>query len=157
MSTYNGDVTEPVKKPAAVEDELAAAQRAHELQPGDPQPIARMAAIYTRMERVDEAVMRHLEAAAIYEDQKNTTRFIAHMEAAAQLRPELVEVQSAIARTYEAVNNSKKAVSRYLKLASYHLSRNEPQAAARAIAEALRVNPQHPKALAMQSELGQQG
>ena len=155
MSAYNGDVNEPVRKSVSVEEELVAAQRAHELKPDDPKPIARMASILMRLERSEEAVQRHLEAAAIYEEQGNTTRFIAHMEQAVRLKPQLIEVQSAIARAYEAVNNNKKAVDRYLRLATHHIAHGDSPAAARAVTEALRVNPQHPKALTMQAELRQ--
>ena len=71
------------------------------------------------------------------------------------IKPELVDVQRAIAEWFLAQGNTKKAVARYLTLAD-HLRKHDQGAAAAAIERALAINPQHPRALEYQRMLIEQ-
>lgn len=155
MTAYNGgldDEREEKNKPAP-EAELALALRAHELAPSDLKPLEALARLYKRLRRLDDAVEAHLKLARLHAEAGRTRPMIAEWEQAVAMRPALVDVQARIARAWAEQGDSKRAVSRWLKLAELHISRGENDAAGAALAEALALNPQHPKALALHAEL----
>jgi PTH1 family peptidyl-tRNA hydrolase len=150
MARYNGDVTENgTQKPAAPdpEEQLTLVLRAHELSPNDPKPLEQMANLYKRLRRLDEAARAHLMLAEVYAASGASHRMLSEWENAAKIRPELVEVREELARGYETSNNPKRAVQTWVKLAEYHDTQGNLEAALTALAEALRLNPQHPAAI----------
>lgn len=154
MSQFNGDAPNLGDQPsqADLEAQLAICQRAHELAPSDPKALAKLIAIQKKLGLIDAALSGHLALAALYEDQGESRRANAERVKAVAIRPELTEVQRAIAEWHLSQGNKKKAVARYLILADYYRGR-DPAAALRVVELALAINPQHPKALAYQRSL----
>ena len=157
MSQFNGDAPSQGKGRSRVdlESELALYQRAHELAPSDPKPLAKLIALQKKLGLIDEAVRGHLALAELYEALGNGDRANSERVKAVSIRPELTAVQSAIADWYLSQENTRKAVARYLILADYYRERDSA-AAMRAVELALAVNPQHPKALDYQRDLQSQ-
>ncbi len=157
MSRFNGDIQEKAS-PTRTDPkaELAKYQRAHELKPSDPGPLEKMAGVLRGMGRKDEAAQRHIEAAKLFEKRGEKLKAISQLERAISLNPALIEVQQSIARLYEDMGNSKKAVQRYAWLADYLCEQGDFAEAQAALDEALRLNPQHPKALEIQAMLNKQ-
>lgn len=153
MSKFNGDVNESgTKAKPKPNEQLQLAERAHELKPNDPKPLEEMARYYKMLRRLDDAAHAHLQLAELHRATGNTMQMIRQWELATRVRPMLIEVREEIARTYEAESNKKRAVMTWLSLAEYHEKQNHMEAAMQAIDEALRVNPQHPKAIDMHAE-----
>lgn len=154
MSRYNGDSSDAqaANKPAP-DAQLQLAERAHELNPHDPKPLEQLARVYKQLRRLDDAVDAHLKLAAIYEANGKGKAALAELERVAGMQPQRTDIQSQLAHGYEASGNSKRAAGRWLKLAAYHESQGNAEAMALALDEALRINPQHPKALEMRAKL----
>lgn len=152
MSVYNGDIAAKAAQPAP-EEELQISRRAHELAPHDPKPLEQMARLYKKLRQLDEAVQTHLQLAALYERQGNIRPMLLELENVAAIRPERIELQERLARLHEQHDNPRAAVNRWLKLADYHEAQGNPAAALRAVQEALRLNPVHPKAQTLEKAL----
>jgi peptidyl-tRNA hydrolase, PTH1 family len=156
MSKFNGDVNEAGTNNNAKpkpDEQLQLAERAHELNPNDPKPLEEMARYYKMLRRLDDAARAHLQLAEVYGTKGDKMQMIRQWELAARVRPMLIEVREEIARTYEAQDDKKRAVMTWLALAEYHEKENNMREAMQTINEALRVNPQHPKALEMELQL----
>lgn len=154
MSRFNGGapIQSEQQSKADLGAQLASFQRAHELAPSDVKALAKLIAIQKKLGMIDEAVSGHLALAALYEGQGESRRANSERVKAVTIKPELTEVQRAIAEWYLAHDNSKKAVARYLILADTCQER-DPAAAMSAVERALEINPQHPKALDYQRSL----
>lgn len=154
MSEYNGDINETNNTPKpSPNEELKIALRAHELSPNDPKPLEKLAKVYRRLRQLDEAAEAYLKLGEAHARNGKKRQQIAAWEQAVAIRPALVDVQAQIARSFEAQDNTKRAAQRWIKLAEHHQGQGELSEANAAIQEALRLNPQHPKALAIQAEL----
>lgn len=150
MTEFNGDIDAPKNAPTSnPEEELAVALRAHELTPNEAKPLEKMARLYKRLRDLDKAVETHLKLAELHRAQDRVKSMLSEMEQAVAIRPHLTQVQEDIARTYEAIGNEKRATQRWLRLAEYHLEAGREVEASVAIEEALRLNPQHPRALTL--------
>lgn len=157
MSRFNGDIDKKNEAPKmSAKEELALYERAHELAPTDPKPLEKLIGTLKRIGKLDRAAAMHLKLAEIFDGNGQMAKARTQREKAVSILPELVEVQEQIARSYEAQNNSKKAVNRWLTLARYYEERAETVNVITVLEEALRVNPQHPKALEMQATLLEQ-
>jgi peptidyl-tRNA hydrolase, PTH1 family len=155
MSQFNGDITESgteANGKATFDEQLKLAERAHELNPTDIKPLDEMARLYKQLRQLDDAARAHLEMAEIYSAKGDKMQMIRQWELATRVRPMLVEVREEIARTYESLNDNKRAVMTWLALAEYHEKQGDMAAALQAIQAAIRINPQYPKAVEMLSE-----
>lgn len=155
MSQFNGDVTESNNTPQK-EDPRAAlklAERAHELNPKDQRPLEQMAKLYRRLGKVEKAVRAHLLLAELFAAQDDRRRMVSEWEQVVQLRPMMIDVREEIAIAYEEDDNTKKAVQTWLNLADYQMRNGELEAATASVQEALRLNPQHPKAQDLSDKL----
>ena len=153
MSQHNGDINgkkEPQVKP---KEQLKIYQRAHELAPSDPKPLAKLISVQKKLGKLDEAIENHLKLADIYEESGKPHLARAEKEKAVTIRPELVDIQRDIAQWYIEKNNTKKAVSRYLILTDYFIKENDIKNAVQTVETALEINPQHPKAVEIYAEL----
>ncbi len=154
MSRYNGAaVTQKQAAPTPdLEARLAIALRARQLAPADPKPLAKIIAVQKKLGRMDEAVASHLELARLYDSLGDGDLATAQRSKAVSIRPDLVDVQRAIAEWHLAQGNPKKGVARYLLLAE-QLRRHDIGAAMAEVERALAINPQHPKARALKAAL----
>ena len=154
MSQFNGDAPRQSHQRSAADwqAQLALVQRAHELSPSDPKALTKLIAIQKKVGLIEEAVAGHLKLAAVYAGLGEGGRANAERVKAVAIKPELVDVQRAIAEWHLAQDNPKKAVARYLILADSLIKRDQAAAIA-CVNMALRINPQHPKALAYQRSL----
>ena len=155
MSQFNGDAaSESGPKPdTELKAKLLVFQRAHELTPGDPKPLAKLIAIQKKLGLLDEAVDNHLKLAVLFDSLGQPQPANAERVKAVTIRPELVSVQYEIAEWYRARDNAKKAVARYLILAEHFRGQDDLSRMQNAVERALVINPQHPKALALQQAL----
>lgn len=155
MSQFNGDVTESngTKKKDDPRADLKLAERAHELDSKDPRPLEQMAKLYKRLGKTDKAVRAHLLLAELFAEQNERRRMISEWEQAVKLRPMMIEVREEIAIAYEEDDNHKKAVQTWLSLADYQHKQGDFDDAIASVQEALRLNPQHPKALELSDKL----
>lgn len=156
MTRYNGDINDAgndQQEKSKPEDEISLAERAHELAPDDPKPLEKLARLYKKVKRYDDAIQAHLTLADVYDRLEKAGAMIANMERAVAIRPHLTDVQEQIARAYEATDDNKRAASTWLKLAQYHIEQGNHDTAQQAVSEALRINPQHPLAQSLQQEL----
>ena len=151
MTLYNGDAAKAGRRDSKPDlaEQLTLFQRAHELAPRDPKPLAKLIALQKKLGQIDQAVGNHLKLAQLYECKDEGKLAIAEKVKAVAIRPGLVAQQREIAEWHLAQENKKKAVSRYLILAQYLRDSGDVDAAADVVALALSINPQHPKALEM--------
>ena len=151
MSRYNGDINNDGTAGKSDEPDakvqLALAQRAHELNPEDPKPLQQMAKLYKKMRNLDEATRAHLTLAEVYRKQGKIKQMLAEWEVAVKVRPALIDVREELALGYEEQENNKMAVKTWLSLADYHEKQGEMDNALAATEEAIRINPEHPKAV----------
>jgi peptidyl-tRNA hydrolase, PTH1 family len=155
MNRFNGEATGKDAAPTP-QEELALALRAVELAPKDPRPLEKLAKLYKKLQRLDDAVETHLKIAELLKAQGKTKGMLHEWENAASIRPDLTTLREDIARAYEEHNDTRSAVQAWLKLAEKHQTKGNVEGARQAIAEAVRLNPQHPKVVAMQEELEKQ-
>ncbi len=153
MSRFNGDGSPAEQAPTAEElkTRLSVALRAHELAARDPKPLRAVIALQKKLGCLDEAVCSHLRLAALYEALDKGALANAERIKAVAMQPSLVDVQRQIADWFLSRDNKKKAVARYLILAQHLQEIGDLSAAQATIEQALEINPQHPKALKMQT------
>lgn len=149
MSAHNGVGDKPRAQSVDLAEQLDIARRAHELAPHDPKPLSKVISLQKKLGMLDEAVDNHLVLAKLLEAEGSERLAIAEKVKAATINPGLIDLQREIADWYLNHDNKKKAVSRILMIADYFLGENDFTAARAAVAEALAINPQHPKALEM--------
>ncbi len=155
MSHYNGDISDPGTSADPDSKELLhIAERAHELNPSDPEPVKRLIQLYRQLNQPDDLTRAHLELGEIYRKDGNFKGMIYEYEQAAKIRPELIEVREEIARAYENdLDQPKRASQTWLKLAEQHRKENAMRAALGAVEEALRLRPNSQKAQQLQMTL----
>ena len=151
MSRYNGDVmsggTSGKDSKIELKAQLDVVQRAHELDPNNPKPLRQMAKLFKQLGNLDGAVRAHLTLAEIYKSQDKIKSMLAEWEIAAKIRPALIELREEIALSYEEQEMTKRAVNTWLKLAEYHEKNGDLDDALASTEEAIRLNPEHPKAV----------
>ncbi|MEO1289119.1 MAG: aminoacyl-tRNA hydrolase [Chloroflexota bacterium] len=151
MSRFNGDVTENgtdgnINDEPSTKEQLQLAQRAHELNPNDPKPLRELTKLHKKMRNLDKAARAHLQLAEVYKQQGKIKQMLSEWEVAAKVRPALIELREELAITYEEQDNIKRAVHTWLKLADYHEAQGDLDNALASTEEAIRLNPEHPKA-----------
>ncbi len=151
MSRFNGDIngngTSGKKDEPDAKEKLALAQRAHELNPNDPTPLREIAKLQKKLRNLDEAARAHLTLAEVYRKDGKIKRMLSEWEVAVRVRPALIDVREELALSYEEQENNKMAVKTWLSLADYHEKQGEMDNALAATEEAIRINPEHPKAV----------
>lgn len=149
MQRFNGEVTEgknTAKKDPDAKVQLELAERAHELNPKDPRPLEQMAALYKKLRRLDDAARAHLLLGELHRANGDDKQWLFQWGQAVKVRPGLVDVREEIALAYEEQDNPKRAVQTWIALAQYQHNEGDNESAIASLEEALRLNPQHPKA-----------
>ncbi len=147
MTAFNGDITAPKEAKPGADEELQLALRAHELSPNDPKPLEKLARIYKKLRRLEDAVNAHLQLAALHEHLGNPKAMLSEWEQVASIRTTDTDWQIKLAQAYEQHDNPRMAAQKWLKLAEYYLEKANIQSALDVVENALRLNPQHPKGL----------
>lgn len=147
MSSFNGNGKSDKKDEPEAKAQLAIAQRAHELNPNDPKALREIAKLQKKLRNLDEAARAHLTLAEVYRKEGHIKRMLAEWEVAIRVRPMLIELREELAINYEEQGNNKMAVRTWLSLADYHEKIGEMDNALAATEEAIRINPEHPKAV----------
>ncbi len=156
MTQFNGGAARPAATAVDLKAQLALAQRAHELAPAEPKPLAKLIALLKKLGNMREAADKHLALAHIYAERGQPRLALAERVKAVSIRPSLVEIQQEIADAYLAAGNKKKAVARRLILSDYYAAQGQRAHALETVEAALTINPQHPKALLMRQALLQE-
>jgi peptidyl-tRNA hydrolase, PTH1 family len=155
MTHFNGDVLAKAAQPEPA-DEIALALLAHEHAPFDPRPLERLARLYKKVRDLDKAFEMHMQLVALYEKIGNIKPMLYEMENAASIRAEDFALREKLARLREQHDDIRGAILTWLKLADLQLARGNRHEAERALNEAIRLNPQHPKVLEFQAALNTQ-
>jgi tetratricopeptide (TPR) repeat protein len=156
MTQFNGDIQPAQSQPQTnPEEELTLYLRAHELDSGNPGPIEKIIGVMKRLGRMDEAVAWHLKLAALFEARGKHEKSVEHMERAASLQPDRLDLHRQIADAYLAQDNKRKAVQRLLIMVEYLQGQGRLDTALAAVNDALAINPQHPKALTLRDKLSE--
>lgn len=161
MSQYNGDIhaagTPNNQKRSSLSDELALAERAHELNPRDPKPLQAMIGIYRKMRRIDDLIHAYIKLADAYRAADDKKQMIRALEQAARTRPELIALREEVAIAYEEeLEDEKSAAKAWIDLAWYQYEQGDIDDALASLEEGQRLNPQHPKAHRLAKELATQ-
>ncbi len=153
MTRYNGDIDSASAARPSLDEELATARRAHELAPQDPRPLEALARLYRRAQDHAQAVAAYLKLADLHARQGRTKQMLHEWDNAVRLQPDLTELQARIAQEYEALGDTKRATQGWLRLAEHCQAAGDIAQAQAAVAQALRVNPQHSRALELAQAL----
>ena len=153
MTRYNGDVEEKSAPKPSLDNEIAVAKRAAELAPNDPKPLEALARLYRRAQQLDTAIEIHLKLADLHQRLGKPKSMLHEWDNAVRLRPSLVELQEKVAHEHETQGDTKRATQSWLRLADYWQEQNDSEKSAAAVREALRVNPQHTRALELMEGL----
>ncbi len=153
MTQFNGGIQAPKDPKPDLSQEIAIAQRAHELSPYDVKPLETLARLYKKNRQLDETIASHLKLAELYEKLDKRRQMLAEWDNAVKIRPSLVELQIKIAHENEAQDDPKRATQAWLRLAEHHSDTGNLDGAMRAVLEALRINPQHPRAQELRENL----
>ena len=155
MTRFNGpasaDQTQPAKRDLS--EQLNIAKRAHELSPRAHKPLIKLIALQKKLGLIDEAVANHLKLARLFQAAGDMPRAIAEQIKAVSIRPCLVAQQREIAQWHLAQEDNRRAVNRYLTLAQHFLDIGDDASALAEVERALKLNPQHPKALEVRRRL----
>lgn len=155
MSRYNGNHEANSNQATRLSpaEQLKVAQQAHQLHPTDPKPLLEIAKLHKKLRNLDEAARAHLQLAEIYDSLGNSKQMLHQWETATKVRPALIDVREELAIRYEEQDNLKRAIHTWLKLADYHQEHADFDNALASVQEALRLNPDHPKALAYHAQI----
>jgi PTH1 family peptidyl-tRNA hydrolase len=156
MARYNGDISagSADKQPEPDrQEQLKVALRAHELAPNDPKPLEQLAILYKKLRDLDQAAQAHLQLAALYSAAGAAHKMFQEWENASRIRPALTDIREQLARGYEQTGDPRRALQTWLKLAEYHDQHDQSEQALAMLQQALRLNPQHPKAIEMNQAL----
>ncbi len=152
MTQYNGAAeARPPRIDLAAE--LALVERARELAPSDPKPLAKLISLQKKLGQLDDAAANHIALAQLYDALDQPRLANSERIKAVAIKPELVAAQRDIADWFLAQGDKRKAVARILILAQVYQRQGDLARAADAVEQALAINPQHPKAIDMQRAL----
>jgi PTH1 family peptidyl-tRNA hydrolase len=153
MSHYNGDVTEtpPPSQEPDPKEQLAVAERAHELKSDDPRPLEKMAQLYQQLQRPDDAAQARVKLGELFQGRGNLKATIYQWQQAIKLQPDLTDIREELAHVYEEQQDPDRALRAWLDLATYHEKQNNLHGAMHAVLEALRVDPKNPEAQARET------
>jgi tetratricopeptide (TPR) repeat protein len=130
-----------------LEEALRVYKKAHQLAPDDPIPLEKSADVLERMGRLKEAAQQYVNVADVYLSQRDLNKAIGNWERSTQLTPGLTAIHAKLAQAYERIDDKKKAIREYLKLASNFRIQNETDKAIKAVERALRLSPKNAQAL----------
>lgn len=153
MTRYNGDIETSTAPKPSLDAQVVLAKRAAELSPNDPKPLEALARLYRRAQQTDQAVACHLALADLYARQDKPRQRLHEWDNAVRLQPDLTELQRQIAYEHERQGDTKRATQSWLRLADTWQEAHDPTQALEAVEQALRVNPQHTRALELYAAL----
>ncbi|PJF41252.1 MAG: tetratricopeptide repeat protein [Chloroflexi bacterium] len=122
-------------------------KRAHQLNPDDSVPLEKIADVYERQGRLQEAAQQYVTVSEIHLGQRDLDKAISNWERATRLTPGLIPIHARLAQAYERTGEKRKALREYLTLAFNFRRKGDTERAIRAVQRALQIDPKNPQAL----------
>ncbi|MCJ7626245.1 MAG: tetratricopeptide repeat protein [Anaerolineaceae bacterium] len=123
------------------EEALIHYQRASKISPEDPVPLEKMARIFERLGRLQEAIQASANAADLYMQTKEVDKSIESWERILSLRPAHLMARTRLAMIYERMGKKEKAIIEYLATASIMQHAGNSDRATQVIEYCLRLEP----------------
>jgi tetratricopeptide (TPR) repeat protein len=121
--------------------------RANQLDPNDPLPVEKIAQIYEKLGRIDQAQTAALRAAEMHLKSRDALKAIDSWKFVTRLNPDNVQAHTRLAMVYERMGQKEQAVSELLLLAGLFQRANQLDKAFQAINYSLQLLPGNPQTL----------
>lgn len=121
-------------------------QKAAALAPQDPVPQEKIARLYERMGRLNDAITASLQAAEMHLKARSADKAIDNWVRALSLQPENLPVRIKLAAVYEKLGRREQAVTEYISIASLHQRAGDQNRAFKMVDHAQRLMPENPDA-----------
>jgi len=118
-------------------------QKAAALAPQDPVPQEKIARLYERMGRLNDAITASLQAAEMHLKVRSADKAIDNWTRVLSLQPENLPVRMKLAAVYEKLGKREQAVAQYISVASLHQRAGDLTRAQKMIEHAQQVMPQN--------------
>lgn len=118
-------------------------QKAAALAPQDPVPQEKIARLYERMGRLNDAITASLQAAEMHLKARSADKAIDNWTRVLSLQPENLPVRMKLAAVYEKLGKREQAVAEYISVASLHQRAGDLTRAQKMIEHAQQVMPQN--------------
>jgi tetratricopeptide (TPR) repeat protein len=131
------------------ESALRSYSHASKLVPDDPAPVLRMAEIHRQLGQAHSAASTYFSVAEIHRRQRAWTEAIQALQEAVQLDPNHMPARLALAEVYAELDQPRRAVQEYLKLARILQRQGQIEKALDQCRVALELDPQNSEARAL--------
>lgn len=121
--------------------------RANQLDPNDPLPVEKIAQIYEKLGKVDQAQIAALRAAEMHLKSRDALKAIDSWKFVTRLNPDNIQAHTRLAMVYERMGQKEQAVSELLVLAGIFQRENQVDKAFQAINYSLQLVPGNPQTL----------
>lgn len=122
--------------------------RAVRASPEDPIPLEKVAQLYERLGKLQNAIQVSLKAAELHLKNRDVNSAIQNWVRITSLDPENLQAHGRLAVVYERLGNKERAFVEYLACASLLQAAGSMERAMRAVNQALLVSPNHPAGIA---------
>lgn len=123
------------------------------IQPLDPVPLAKSAALYERMGRKGDAVTAYLQLAEMYARETQMNKAVEAWKSASVLEPERIEPHERLAAAFSQAGHGSTAAREFVALAKLAQQANDLPVARNYAGRALELDPENTQAKYLQSEL----
>lgn len=118
-------------------------QRAAGLSPEDPIPLEKIARIFERMGRLNDAINASLQAAEMHLKARSADKAIDNWVRVLSLQPENVNVRTRLAAVYERLGKKEEAVREYISAASLYQRNGDIQRATKLVEYSRQMLPEN--------------
>ncbi|RPJ51624.1 MAG: tetratricopeptide repeat protein [Chloroflexi bacterium] len=118
-------------------------QRAAALAPEDPAPHEKVARIYERMGRLNDAINSSLQAAEMHLKARSADKAIDNWTRVISIQPENVNVRTRLAAVYERIGRKSDAATEYISLASIYQRSGDLTRATKMVEHAYQMMPEN--------------
>lgn len=124
---------------------LSCYQKASSISPDDPIPQEKIARIYERMGKLNEAIKASLRAAELHLKSRSAEKAIDNWLRVLIYQPDNISVRTRLAAVYEKLGRREEAVSEYIATASVFQRSGDSPRAVKAVEYALKIMPENPE------------
>lgn len=125
------------------EEALEQYQKAASVSPMDPIPQEKIARIYERLGRLNEAIQASMQAAELHLKARSAEKAIDNWVRVLSIQPENVSVRTKLAAVYERLGRREEAVVEYISLASIYQRSGDITQALKLVEHANRIMPEN--------------